>query len=63
MSTVTVTSIRTKQDYQNAMRRIDELLGINPEPYSELDVISFLVHTSEQAHHAILYPDPIDAIK
>jgi HTH-type transcriptional regulator/antitoxin HigA len=67
MSTVTVTPVRTEQDYQNALRRIDELLGMNPEPYSgpddELDVISTLVQAYEQAHHAIPYPDPIVAIK
>jgi HTH-type transcriptional regulator/antitoxin HigA len=67
MSTVTVTPIKTETDYQNALRRIDELLGVNPEPYSELDdeldVISTLVHAYEQAHDPIPYPDPIDAIK
>ena len=67
MSTVTVTPIRTELDYQNALRRIDELLGMNPEPYSELDdeldVISTLVHAYEQEHHPIPYPDPIDAIR
>jgi HTH-type transcriptional regulator/antitoxin HigA len=48
MSPVPVTPIRTKQDYQNALRRIDELLSMNPAPYSELDdeldVINTLVH-------------------
>jgi len=67
MSTVSVTPIKTEADYQNALSRIDELLGLNPEPYSELDdeldVISILVHAYEQAHYAIPYPDPIDAIK
>jgi HTH-type transcriptional regulator/antitoxin HigA len=67
MSTVTVTPIKTEADYQNALRRIDELLRVNPEPYSELDdeldVISTLVHAYEQAHYPIPYPDPIDAIK
>jgi HTH-type transcriptional regulator/antitoxin HigA len=67
MSIVTVTPIKTETDYQNALRRIDELLGVNPEPYSELDdeldVISTLVHAYEQAHYPIPYPDPIDAIK
>ena len=57
MSTVTVTPIRTKQDYQNALRRIDELLAMNPEPYSELDdeldVFSILVHAYEQALQAV----------
>jgi len=67
MSTVTVTPIKTEADYQNALSRIDELLSLNAEPYSELDdeldVISTLVHAYEQAHHAIPYPDPVDAIK
>ncbi|KAA0989101.1 helix-turn-helix domain-containing protein [Dyadobacter aurulentus] len=67
MSTVTVTPIKTEADYQNALRRIDELLTLAPAPYSELDdeldVISTLVHAYEQTHHAIPYPDPINAIK
>ncbi|HEV7347889.1 transcriptional regulator [Telluribacter sp.] len=67
MNTVTVTPIRTEEDYQRALNRIDELLALNPEPYSELDdeldVLSTLVHTYEQEHHALPYPDPIDAIK
>ena len=69
MSTVTVTPIRTELDYQNALRRIDELLAMNPEPYSELDdemdVITTLVHAyeQEQEKHRIDLPDPVDAIK
>ncbi|MCE7063496.1 hypothetical protein [Dyadobacter sp. CY343] len=67
MSTVTVTPIKTALDYQNALRRIDELLILNPAPHSELDdeldVISTLVHAYEQTHNPIIYPDPIDAIK
>lgn len=67
MSTVTVTPIKTALDYQNALKRIDELLILNPTPYSELDdeldVISTLVHAYEQTHSDIPYPDPIDAIK
>lgn len=66
---MTVPPIRTELDYQDALRRIDELLGMNPEPYSELDdeldVISTLVHAYEQEHHPIPYPNPnpINAIK
>lgn len=67
MSTVTVTPIKTPLDYQNALKRIDELLILSPAPYSELDdeldVISTLVHAYEQTHNSIPYPDPIDAIK
>lgn len=67
MSTVTVTPIKTEADYQNALDRIDELLGLDPAPYSELDdeldVLSTLVHAYQQAHHPIPYPDAIDALK
>ncbi|WP_299761341.1 transcriptional regulator [uncultured Pontibacter sp.] len=69
MSTVTVTPIRTEHDYQNALKRIDELLMLNPEPYSdlddELDVLTTLVHAYEQEReeHFIDLPDPIDALK
>lgn len=67
MRTISVTPIKTALDYQNALNRIDELLILNPTPYSELDdeldIISILVHAYEQTHDAIPYPDPIDAIK
>ncbi|MCE7059506.1 type II toxin-antitoxin system HigA family antitoxin [Dyadobacter sp. CY343] len=67
MSTVPVTPLKTALDYRNALNRIDALLILNPPPFSELDdeldVLSTLVHAYEQTHHAILYPDPIDAIK
>ena len=67
MNSELIPSIQTELDYQNSLRRIDELLSVNLEPYSELDieldVISTLVHAYEQVHYAIPYPDPIDAIK
>jgi HTH-type transcriptional regulator/antitoxin HigA len=37
MSIVIVTPIKTSLDYQNALNRINELLILNPTPYSELD--------------------------
>lgn len=67
MSVVTVTPIKTSLDYQNAINRINELLILNPTPYSELDdeldVISTLVHAYEHRQNAIPYTDPIDAIR
>lgn len=67
MSTVTVTPIKTALDYENALRRIDKLLILDPAPDSELndelDVISILVHAYEQTHNPIPYPDSIDAIR
>lgn len=67
MRTVTISPIKTAFDYENALKRIDELLILSPAPYSELDdeldVISTLVHAYEQLHQAIPYPDPVDAIK
>lgn len=67
MNMVTVTPIRTEEDYERALLRIDELLALGPEPYTklddELDVLTTLVHAYEQEYHALPLPDPIDAIK
>lgn len=67
MSKVIVTPIRTEQDYQEAVKRLDTLLDMNPDPGSDLDdeleVLTTLVQAYEQVHYPIELPDPIDAIK
>jgi HTH-type transcriptional regulator / antitoxin HigA len=67
MSKVIVTPIRTELDYQEAIKRLDSLLDMNPEPNSDLDdeleVLTTLVQAYEQVHYPIELPDPIDAIK
>lgn len=67
MSKITISPIRTEHDYEAAVKRLDQLLDLNPEPGSELDdeleILTTLVHAYEQVHYRIDLPDPIDAIK
>ncbi|WP_319784165.1 transcriptional regulator [Oceanisphaera sp. IT1-181] len=60
-----ITPIRTEQDYNAAMDRIDELWCSPAEtPESdELKVLATLVEAYEAKHHSISPPDPIEAIK
>ncbi|PSR56693.1 transcriptional regulator [Adhaeribacter arboris] len=64
---MTISPIRTEHDYQEAIKHLDKLLDMDPEPGSELDdaleVLTTLVHAYEQKHYSIELPDPIDAIK
>ncbi len=59
--------IKTENDYENAISRINQLLDLNPGPGSdednELEVLSTLVEVYEDEHYPILPPDPIEAIK
>ncbi|MCC9166365.1 helix-turn-helix domain-containing protein [Pontibacter harenae] len=67
MSKVTINPIRTEQDYEEAVKRLDSLLDMNPKPGTDLDdeleVLTTLVQAYEQVHYPIELPDPIDAIK
>jgi HTH-type transcriptional regulator / antitoxin HigA len=57
--------IKTEQDYNFAIRRIEELWGAkkdSPEG-DELDLLVTLVESYEMKHYSIAPPDPIDAIK
>lgn len=57
--------VRTEQDYEAAMTRINTLWGApagSPEG-DELEVWSILVERFESEHHPIPASDPIEAIK
>lgn len=57
--------IKTEQDYNNAINRIEKLWGAKkdiPEG-DELDLMITLVESYEMKHYPIAPPDPIDAIK
>lgn len=60
-----VKPIRNKQDYTEALRRIEELWGAErgTEDGDLLDVLVTLVDVYEREHFPIDLPDPIDAIK
>jgi HTH-type transcriptional regulator/antitoxin HigA len=57
--------IRTEQEHQAALRRLEEIWEAKPgTPESdELDVLSVLVEAYEDEHYPIDPPDPIEAIK
>lgn len=59
--------IRTERDYKAALKRIDELIAIDPKEgtvsFDELDLISTLVESYENIHYPIEAPDPVEAIQ
>lgn len=57
--------IRTKEDYQEALREIELLFDAAPDTpeYDRLDILSTLVEAYEKAHFSIQFPDPIEAIQ
>ena len=56
--------IKTEDDYNNAMLRIDALMDARPdtEEGAELDVLATLVEAYERDHFPIESPDPVEAI-
>ncbi len=57
--------IKTEQDYNAAISRIEELWGAKKDTPEgdELDLMATLVESYEMKHYPIAPPDPIDAIK
>jgi len=57
--------IKTEQDYNSAIKRIEELWGAKKDTSKgdELDLLVTLVESYEMKHYPIAPPDPIDAIK
>ncbi len=57
--------IRTKADYNNALRIIDKLIHVKPKSSQadELEILTVLVENYERKHFPIDPPDPIEAIK
>ena len=57
--------IKTTQDHQAALARIDKLWDAKPNTPEgdELEVLATLVEKFEQEHFPIETPDPIEAIK
>lgn len=57
--------IKTEQDYNTAINRIEDLWGAKKDTPEgdELDLLVTLVESYEIKHYPIAPPDPIDAIK
>ena len=59
--------IKTEQDYQEALKLLEELIGRDPDPESaegeQLSLLSTLIHDYESKAFSVTLPNPIDAIK
>lgn len=57
--------IRTKQDYEEALGRVDALMGAPPDSVEgrELDLLTDLVVAYEEEHVPIGYPSPVEVIE
>jgi HTH-type transcriptional regulator/antitoxin HigA len=57
--------IKTKTDYQNALKRLDVIFDSKPgtKEGDELEILSLLIDHYEREHYPIDAPDPIEAIK
>jgi HTH-type transcriptional regulator/antitoxin HigA len=62
---MTIKPIKTKNDYQKAMNRLEKIFDAKPgtPEGDELEVLGILIGKYEQEHYPIAYPDPIEAIK
>jgi HTH-type transcriptional regulator/antitoxin HigA len=62
---MTIKPIKTKKDYQAALKKIEELFEAKPNtPNGDmLEVLVTLVEAYEQKHFNFAPPDPIEAIK
>jgi HTH-type transcriptional regulator/antitoxin HigA len=57
--------IKTENDYNNSIKRIEALWGAKKDSIEgdELDLLCTLVESYEMHHYPIAPPDPIDAIQ
>lgn len=62
---MTIKPIRTEQDHESALRRIDELFSAAPgtPEFDELDVLATLVDVYERAQWPIDPPTPVEMLK
>ncbi len=65
MNERTIKVIKTEEDYEKALSRIDELMDAKAgtEEMDELEVLLALVEIYEDKHYPIGLPDPVEAIK
>ena len=65
MATGKIKPVRTKQDYEDALARIDALMDAAPgsPEFDELDILVDLVELYESKHEPMGYPSPLAAIE
>ena len=62
---MSILPIRSEEDYNKVMQRIDELIDSPPgsEEFNELEVLSVLAQDYEEKHFPIDFPEPVEALK
>lgn len=59
--------LENKRQYEAALKRVDELMDVNPGPKTdagkEIKLLLYLVEKYEDEHYPMNLPDPIEAIK
>lgn len=62
---MTIKPIRSKVDYNNALKSISKLMDTKPKSRQadELEVLTVLIEDYERKHFPIDPPDPVEAIK
>lgn len=65
MANTRIKPIRTEEDYEVALTRVDELMDAKPgtPEFDELDVLADLVELYESKHEPLGYPSPLAAIE
>jgi len=60
-----ISPIKTKQDHENALNRIEALWEAQPNTPKgdEFEILATLIHVYENEHCPIDAPDPVEAIK
>jgi HTH-type transcriptional regulator/antitoxin HigA len=62
---MTLKLIKTKKDYNEAMKRLEEIFDSQPgtKEGDELELLSMLIEKYENEYFPVTSPDPIEAIK
>ena len=62
---MTLRSIKTKKEYQNALDRLEVIFDAKPgsSQGDELEVLGILIDKYEQSHYSIDFPDPIEGAR
>jgi len=57
--------IRTKKDYAVALKEVERLFDAKPNTADgdRLEVLTALINVYEEKHHAVPFPNPVDAIQ
>ena len=62
---MTIKPIKTKKDYQNALKRLELIFDSKKgsDNGDELEILGILLEKYEDEHFPIGFPDPMEAIK